>query len=297
MRLNLNLVKRIFRETGHNLLRNGWMSIASVTTVAISMFVLAFFVVLTVNINQVTHVLQSQVELKVFIKPKVPRPTEMTLLHEARKWPEVRQIAFFTKADAAKSLQREFPNQRDLLQLIRKSNPLFDGFNVYTQDPGQIPAVAHRFEKLPQVRNVVYQGQVVARLDRLSVILKWVGWIVETFLALATLFIIMNTIRLAVFARRREIQVMKLVGATDWFIRWPFILEGLTLGLLGALVAQTIIFNGYGWMLAAAQQALPFWPLASMETVGIRTAEFTLTGGVVVGALASTVAIRRFLKV
>ncbi|MCY0880634.1 MAG: FtsX-like permease family protein, partial [Firmicutes bacterium] len=131
----------------------------------------------------------------------------------------------------------------------------------------------------------------------LSAILRWMGWGVETLLALATLFIIVNTIRLAVFSRRREVAVMKLVGASDWFIRWPFLLEGLILGLVGSAVAELVITSGYHWVLQTATHALPFWPLASMQEVVRRTMEFTLTGGLVVGAGASFVALRKFLRV
>ncbi|AUW95483.1 MAG: ABC transporter permease [Sulfobacillus thermosulfidooxidans] len=295
--MSLNSVWYITKETGRNLVYNTWMTLASVSTVAISMFVLSFFLVLTVNMNHLTTVLQNQVEMRVFINTNVPRSKEMALLNEADKWPGVRKIQFFTKQQAAESLKREFPDQRDLLTLIAKSNPLFDGFNVYTKNPAEIPALAVRFQHQKVVHNVVYEGQVVRRLSRLSIIMKWVGWVVELLLGLATLFIIINTIRLAVFARRREVAVMKLVGATDWFIRWPFILEGLVLGLVGAGIADVVVAQGYHWLVAAAAGALPFWPMAPYSQVMGKTVDFTLGGGLLVGGLASMVALRRFLRV
>ena len=297
MAMNLNGVGYIVRETARNLIRNSWMSLASVSTVAISMFVLSFFLVLTTNLNHVTSVLQSQVEMKVFINRQVPRSQELALLRKARHWPNVRRIDFFTKQQAAASLKQEFPDQRDLVTLISKSNPLFDGYDVYTYRPQAIPQLAERFKKQPIVHTVVYEGQVVSRLDKLSNILRWVGWVVEGLLGLATLFIIVNTIRLAVFARRREVQVMKLVGATDWFIRWPFVLEGMVLGILGALVADVVVDGGYRWLTGVAAVALPFWPLASLHSVMSEVLMFTLIGGVLVGVLASLVALRRFLRV
>ncbi len=295
--MNLNSVWYIAKETGRNLVYNIWMTLASVSTVAISMFVLSFFLVLTVNMTHLTTVLQSQVEMRVFINANVPRHSEMTLLKQADQWPGVRKIQFFTKQQAADSLKKEFPDQRDLLTLISKSNPLFDGFNVYTKNPNEIPALAVRFQHEKAVHNVVYEGQVVSRLSRLSVIMKWVGWAVELLLGLATLFIIVNTIRLAVFARRREVAVMKLVGATDWFIRWPFVLEGLVLGIVGAGVADLVVSQGYHWLIMAATGALPFWPMAPYAQVMAKTWDFTLIGGLVVGGVASIVALRRFLKV
>lgn len=295
--MSLNSIWYITKETGRNLVYNTWMTLASVSTVAISMFVLSFFLVLTVNMTHVTNVLQSQVEMRVFIKSNVPRAKEIALLQQVRHWQGVKKVQFFTKQEAAATLKKEFPNQKDLLTLISKSNPLFDGFNVYTKVPSQIPGLAKRFKQNKIVHSVVYEGQVVNRLSRLSVVLKWVGWGIELLLGLATLFIIVNTIRLAVFARRREIGVMKLVGATDWFIRWPFILEGLILGLVGAVVAEIVVGQGYHWLLIEASNALPFWPMAPFHQVMAKTVDVTLLGGLVVGGVASLVVLRRFLRV
>lgn len=273
------------------------MALASVSTVTISLFVLAVFVVVSVNVNHVTHILENQVEMRVFIKPHVSRSQEMALYHRARHWRQVRRIDFFTKKQATQNLKNEFPDQQDLFQVIQKSNPLFDGFDIYTKTPGEISTVAARMTKDPIVHNVVYQGTVVRRLSRLGHILKWSGWVIEGLLAIATMLIIVNTIRLAVFARRREIQVMRLVGATDWFIRWPFILEGLTIGLVGAVAADVVVGFGYHWVLGRAATSLPFWPMAGIRRVLDDTTLFTVVGGLAVGGLASIIAVRRFLKI
>lgn len=285
------------RETSYGLIRNGWMTLASISTVTISLFVLAFFLVLSTNLNHIAGVLQSQVEVRVFIDAHVPRQAEMRLEREARHWPEVRKIDFFTKGEAAHQLQREFPDQKDLLQLIDQSNPLFDGFDVYAHQASQIPAIAHRFQRQKIVQSVVYQGMVARRLTRVTQVVRLVGWAIEVLLGLATLSIISNTIRLAVFSRRREIAVMKLVGATDWFIRWPFVLEGVMLGLLGAAISALAVDYGYQWAVGAAVHALPFWPVAPLGTVVPSTVTVTGVTGLVIGAIGSLVAVRRFLKV
>lgn len=295
--MKLNSVGYLFREAGRSLTRNLWMAVASVSTVAISLFVLAVFVVVSTNVSHVTTLLQNQVELRVFIKPNTSQSQEMALLHQAKNWPQVRKIDFFTKSTAAKQLEHEFPNQHMLFEAITKSNPLFDGYDVYTHRASQIPGVANRFSKQPIVHNVVYQGKVVKRLTRLGHLVKWAGWIIELLLAIATLMIIVNTIRLAVFSRRREVQVMRLVGATNWFIRWPFILEGLAIGILGAVVAELVVGAGYRWLVDKAAVALPFWPMAGYHEVMMRTGLFAGLGGLAVGAVASVIALRRFLKV
>ncbi|MCY0897544.1 MAG: permease-like cell division protein FtsX [Firmicutes bacterium] len=295
--MSLNSIGYLMKEAGRSLWRNSWMALASVSTVTIALFVLAVFVVVSVNVNHVTAMLESQVEIRVFIKPHVDRRRELALMQEAKTWPGIRKIQFFTKQQAAEALKQEFPDQHTLFQLIQKSNPLFDGYNVYARAPSDIRTIAGHFARQPIVHNVVYQGTVVKRLTRLATVLKWSGWVVEALLGVATLFIIINTIRLAVFARRREIQVMRLVGATNWFIRWPFILEGLTIGLMGAVAADAAVALGYHWVLRQAAVSLPFWPMAGFQVVLLHTTVFTVIGGLVMGALASVVALHRFLRV
>ncbi len=285
------------RETGYGLWRNGWMTLASVSTVAISLFVLAFFIVLSVNLNHIATTLESEVEIRVFIHQKIPRQTELNLLKQAKGWPIVRKISFFTKSQAAHQLQSEFPDQKALLQLINQSNPLFDGYDVYAHHPSQIGVIARRFRRLPIVQSVVYEGLVAKRINRVTEVVRAVGWGIEALLALATLSIISNTIRLAVFARRREIGVMKLVGATDWFIRWPFVLEGTVLGLVGAAAADVAVNYGYRWAIRAAVAAMPFWPVAPLHLVLQHTIGVTVIMGLVIGGIGSLVAVRRFLHV
>ncbi len=292
-----NSLGYLVREAGRGLTRNVWMAVASISTVAISLFVLAVFVAVSANVNHVTTLLQNEVELRVFVKPHTSRSVEMNLLKQARNWPDVRKVEFFSKHEAAQQLKKEFPHQQALFAVIAKSNPLFDGYDVYTGSANEIPQVAQRFSKEPIIHNVVYEGNVVSRITRLSHIVRWAGWIVEALLALATMLIIVNTIRLAVFSRRREIQVMRLVGATNWFIRWPFVLEGLVIGFLGAGAAEAVVAASYGWVSSAAAVSVPFWPLAGMHLVIVRTSLFTGIGGFMVGGVASLIALRRFLRV
>jgi cell division transport system permease protein len=286
-----------YREAGRGIRHTGWMSVASVLTVAVALFVLGFFGVLSLNLEHAASTLSNQVELEAFFSPHERRSQEMAFLAQVRRWPGVRRVVYFSKAEALNQLKSEFPHDRDLWALIQQGNPLLDGFQLYTDKPAQIPQVAHRLNGNPAIHQVVYQALVVARLTTVTLILKDAGYVVEGLLALATLFIIANTIRLGVFARRREIAVMKLVGATDWFIRWPFLLEGVYLGLLGALLASGGVILGYRWVAFQAAKSLAFFPLASVAVVERTTALTTGLGGVAMGLLGSFWALRRFLRV
>lgn len=285
------------REAGRGLTSSGWMSLASVSTVAIALFVLAFFGVLGLNINQAATTLNQQVEVRVFFNPQVSPVEEHAVIAGVRTWPGVKTIKFFTRAQALSQLQNEFPHDQELWKLIQQGNPLYDGFDLYARRSSEIPHIAKRLRRLSTIHQVEYQALVIRRLVAVTSILRDAGYAVEALLALATLFIISNTIRLGVYARRREISVMKLVGATDWFIRWPFLLEGLALGIVGAVVADAIVTFGYQWVVTAARHSLAFWPLAPLQQVQQAEVLVTLVGGAAMGLLGSLWAVRRFLRV
>jgi cell division transport system permease protein len=285
------------REAVRNLRFAPWMSLASVSTVALAIFVLGFFGLLSVNVQHAAQALNQQVEMRVFFNPGVSRPAEARLVAAVRTWRGVRAVHYFTKAQALRELQAEFPHDRQLWRLVAQGNPLFDGFDVFTTRPSHIPQLARRLDRDPLVHQVVYQAQVIDRLTVVTEVLQDAGYVIEAVLAFATLFIIVNTIRLGVFSRRREIAVMKLVGATDWFIRWPFVLEGLLLGLLGAVVADAALDLGYQWLLQRAQASLAFWPLAPLTLVQRQAFLPDLAAGVAMGIVGSIWAVHRFLNV
>ncbi|MGB4171598.1 MAG: FtsX-like permease family protein, partial [bacterium] len=138
---------------------------------------------------------------------------------------------------------------------------------------------------------------VVERLFSLTRSIRIAGLVLVVLLLMATVFLISNTIRLTVFARRREIGIMKLVGATDWFIRWPFILEGILLGVLGTLVSVLILRRLYDWVVASIYSSLPFIPVIPPEGI-MQPLILLLFGlGFFVGAFGSLVSLRRFLRV
>jgi cell division transport system permease protein len=252
------------REAARSLRHSLWMSVASVSTVGLALFVLGFFGVIGLNLQHAAATLNQQVEMRVFFNPGVSRRAEARLVATVRHWAHVRRVHCF---------------------------------DVWTDRPAAIPGVAARLRHELVVHQVVYEAQVIERLSVLTQVLQDAGYVIEGLLGLATLFIISNTIRLGVFARRREIAVMKLVGATDWFIRWPFLLEGVMLGLVGAIVADAAITVGYQWLLARAQVTLAFWPLAPLPVIQQGTLVPDLVGGVVMGIIGSLWAVRRFLNV
>ena len=135
------------------------------------------------------------------------------------------------------------------------------------------------------------------RLFALTKMIRIFGVVLIVFLALAALFIISNTIRITVFARRKEIGIMKYVGATDWFIRWPFLLEGMILGFGGALIAVLLLAQSYSLLVDKVYQSMAFLPMIPRFPFIVEISFFLLLMGTVIGALGSTISLKRFLRV
>ena len=163
--------------------------------------------------------------------------------------------------------------------------------------PERIKVLTPQIGQLPKVETAKFGQEVVEHLFQLTKILRFGGIILVVFLAMATLFIISNTIRLTVFARRKEVIIMKYVGATDWFIRWPFLLEGMILGFCGAVVASLFINSIYSGLLERIHATLAFLPLLPTYPLLLYVDVFLLVAGTGIGALGSYISLRKFLQV
>ena len=184
-----------------------------------------------------------------------------------------------------------------LLNSLGKENPFPNSFEVQVDNPERIKVITPSIGQLPKVETAKFGQEVVEHLFSLTKILRFGGIILVVFLAMATLFIISNTIRLTVFARRKEVVIMKYVGATDWFIRWPFLLEGMTLGFFGAVIASLCINSIYAGLLERIHATLAFLPLLPTSPLLFYVTMFLLAAGTGIGALGSYISLRKFLRV
>ncbi|MBP2646292.1 MAG: hypothetical protein H6Q75_1732 [Firmicutes bacterium] len=177
------------------------------------------------------------------------------------------------------------------------TNPLPNSFEVKVDMPEKVKLVASALSKMKGVENAKFGQEVIEKLFSLTRMIRLFGLVLIIFLALAALFIISNTIRITVFARRKEIGIMKYVGATNWFIRWPFLIEGMILGFGGALISVILIVKIYGLLIQQVTESLTFLPLIPQYPFLTRISMFLLVTGTAIGALGSTISLRRFMKV
>ncbi|MGM9529394.1 MAG: permease-like cell division protein FtsX [Phascolarctobacterium sp.] len=285
------------KETYKSIRRNGFMSFASISTVAVSLLVLGMFLMIFLNTNNLAQYLESQVQVSVYMQDSATGQELATVKEKLTKMPGVVKVTQVSKTEALDRFKKRLGDQEQLLNSLGKENPFPNSFEVQVDNPERIKVLTPQIGQLPKVETAKFGQEVVEHLFQLTKILRFGGILLVVFLAMATLFIISNTIRLTVFARRKEVIIMKYVGATDWFIRWPFLLEGMTLGFFGAVIAFILINSIYSGLLERIHATLAFLPLLPASPLLLYVDLFLLVAGTGIGALGSYISLRKFLRV
>ena len=285
------------KETYKSIRRNGFMSFASISTVAVSLLVLGMFLMIFLNTNNLAQYLESQVQVSVYMQDNATGQELAAVKEKLTKMPGVVKVTQVSKTEALARFKKRLGDQDQLLNSLGKENPFPNSFEVQVDNPERIKMLTPQIGQLPKVETAKFGQEVVEHLFQLTKILRFGGILLVVFLAMATLFIISNTIRLTVFARRKEVIIMKYVGATDWFIRWPFLLEGMTLGFFGAVIAFILINSIYSGLLERIHATLAFLPLLPSSPLLLYVDLFLLFAGTGIGALGSYISLRKFLRV
>ena len=285
------------KETYKSIRRNGFMSFASISTVAVSLLVLGMFLMIFLNTNNLAQYLENQVQISVYMQDSATDKELASVKDKLTIMPGVVKVTQVNKQQALERFKKRLGDQEQLLNSLGKENPFPNSFEVQVDNPDRIKVLTPQIGQLPKVETAKFGQEVVEHLFQLTKILRLGGIVLVVFLAMATLFIISNTIRLTVFARRKEVIIMKYVGATDWFIRWPFLLEGMTLGFFGAVVAFVLINSIYASLLDRIHATLAFLPLLPTSPLLLYVDLFLLAAGTGIGALGSYISLRKFLRV
>jgi cell division transport system permease protein len=300
MALNLNYM---VRETSSNLRRNASLTLASVVTIGVSLFLVGASLLIGDGAKNATLRFRGGVELIVFLDPQVSAAQRDAVGAFIDANPLVKKKSYVDKQAAYKEFKRLFKDQPDMVSAIRPQD-LPTSFTVVPHDATaeSVEQLESVLTKRPGVLRVNAATDAVRKVQRLSSLLTTGLALTAVCLLLAALLLIVNTIRMAALARRREIEVMKLVGATNWFIRIPFMLEGLAQGLLGAAFAAAGVF-GLNALFKDRLQATNSDSLAALQgfvvdqSHVIATASLLVVIGVVIGVVGSGVAVGRFVDV
>lgn len=295
--MKVRTIEYYIREVFISLRRNNWMSVASIGTVAVSLFIFGMFLMMVMNMNKLAENMESQVQINVYLLDKVDREQARDIEKDLKEIEGVESVGFVTKDEAMERFKDRLGDQKTLLDALDETNPLPDSFEVTVTNPDLVKTAAEKMEKIDGVECAKYGQDVMEHLFEITRLLRIFGFTLMLVLAFATLFIISNTIRLTVFARRKEIAIMKYVGATDWFIRWPFVMEGMVLGFFGSIIAAMVLRTAYTAMAEKVYDTLAFFPLIPEQPFLTYITIVVVISGMVVGAIGSAVSIKKFLKV
>jgi len=281
-----------------NVRRNGLMSLASAATVAISLFILSIFLLMAVNVDNLVHTIESQIEVRLYLEDGLDEAAIASLQKQVEAHQGVTEVIYVSKEDALATLREQLGEENaDLLEGVDEMDPLRDSLRVFTDGPAWVETVSRSLSELDGVVDVSYAPEIVQRLLKLAGAVRIGGIGLVVLMVFATLFVISNTVRLTILARSQEVSIMKLVGATNWFIRWPFLLEGMFLGLAGAALAGLAAWQGYTWAVSAVYRGIPYIPVVPLYPLAWRLGLVLLAFGGIIGATGSTVSLRRFLRV
>lgn len=296
MAMKAKTFKRHFRESVKSIGRNRWMTFASISAVTVTLLLVGVFMVMMMNLNKIAMNIEEDVEMKIAMDVAADDQAVKELEKKLKKHPKLVEVQFSSKED---ELEKMIESYGEELDLYKQNNPLRHVFYVKAVNPQETAAIAKELDTYEYTDEVKYGEGKVERLFSILNKGRNVGIVMIVALLLTATFLISNTIRITITARRTEIEIMKLVGATNNFVRIPFLLEGMWLGILGALLPMVIITIAYFNLYDVIQPKLEgdlFQPLAKNPFI-YQVNGLLLVMGIVIGAWGSFMSVRKFLKV
>lgn len=278
--------------------RNKTVSIAAAATVAATLFIFGVFVLTLLNVKQGILEVESKVEAKVILKDSITMTQQRDLEKKIKEVDGVVDVSYESKAQAMEKFKKQLGEQnKSLVEGLDKDNPMPNSYIIKVQKPEIVSEVVNHIKGSEGIESIKDAREVIEKLMSITRTLKWVGSVIFVVLIGVSLFLIGNTIKITVYSRRREIGIMKYIGATDWFIRWPFIIEGIIIGIIGAIVADAILYYVYRIAYVKLSTGLIIMQLIEPQYVLVNILGLFIIIGAFIGSLGSILSIRKFLAV
>lgn len=280
------------------LISNSLMTLASIGIVIASLVLFGVFVLFGMNINSVGEQIKSQCEINVYMPNDMSRDDVRAIGSSLSEIEYVKEAQLYTKEERLQNYKEGIhQDQAEVITTLEEDNPLRDAYVLELTDVRKANEVAEAAAKIEGVEEVTNRQDLIRKILSITNAIKHISVWLLIILAAISVFIISNTIKLGMFSRRKEINIMKFVGATDWFIRWPFIIEGMLLGAVGAAVATVIVMIGYSSVFATVQEFMGnIKLLEASEIINVVIIGF-LVMGIGIGMAGSAMSIRKHLHV
>ncbi len=296
--MKANNFKYYLSQALRSVFRNGLTSMTSILTVVCCMIILGLFLTISLNVNHIALQLEQQCEVQAFIDETYTKNQVQSVKKKVEALENISSVEIFSKEDTLEYMRELSEDNASLLDgYDGEDNPFRDSLKIYLVDLEYMTDTIAQISEVEGVAEVSDKQTMMQNILTLSKGIRNVSFWGMLLLCLVSVFIIANTIKLAVYARRKEINVMKFVGATDWFIRWPFIIEGVIIGILGALVAFALVSWGYIALLGTSTLNVDMFTLKSYGEISWTMLTMFVSIGAVIGALGSAMSIRKHLDV
>ncbi len=293
-----HLISFSIRQALEGLWRNRVMSLAATVTMVMMLVLLSSLVIVLSGMQAGLSFVESKVEVRVELAEGVAQDRVDTLTAQLRALPEVSAVVYISKEQALADFtqQRIADGQPDLTDYIR--NPFPNQLSVKLQNPRESSQVMSVLDaqRGTVVANVVETQKDIDKLISVTATLRTIGVAVLTLVGLTVLLIVVNSIRMAVMSRAQEIEIMRLVGASDQFVRWPFIVEGLFVGLLGALVTLTLLLAASGPISEVAKVIAGQVPVGFSQSLTFQVTSLVLLAGLGLGGIGAWISVRTYLR-
>lgn len=294
--MKINTITYLIGDAFKSLKRNKTISIASVITVFITFIVLGVFTLVAENANLAIAGVEDKIEIQVFLNKDIKLIDQREIQVKLNEQDGVQEVTYESQEQAYNNF-KETTSEGMLKGYTLENNPFPASYIVKISDVDKISNIIEQVEGLEGVESIENQQELINTMSGVVRGVRLVGVILFAILVAVSIFLIMNTTKLTVYSRRKEVGIMKFVGATDWFIRWPFIIEGMVIGCIGALLSIIAIFGVYKWIIGIIVSKLLVVHLVSISYVYTTMLwEFAL-GGIIIGGIASYGALRKFLTV
>ena len=295
-RYNWRIFKRGVASGTKNIRQHAWMTVASVFTMAVTLIMTGLMIAGLVNVNQLATDIQNNVEVRVMIDQKATQVDKDKLRSDIQNMSNVKSVTYSSRQHELNSITHTFGSSFKMFK--GDSNPLYDVYVVKVSDPQHLQSIASKISTLGGVQDTQFGGNSARKLIKLTDRLKRAISFITIILVLISLFLISNTIRITMMSRKQEITIMRYVGATNWFIRLPLIVEGVLTGLLAAVPSMIIVDVVYGYGYHAMEHVLndSTYVLVNLSHSMITIDLLIVLISVIIGIFGSLISIQRFLK-
>lgn len=295
--MRLYNISYFFREGIHSIFTHGLMSVAAMSVITACLLLMGSFTLVTLNVENLMSDVESKNEVVAYVDETLGDEQARAIGEKIKELPEVRDAVYTTKEEALEKFRADFGDEAGILDGLDERNPLRNRYTVTLNDIRDTAETEKKLAGVEGIAKVSARSDISDKIVQVSDVTTVICGALILILVLVSIFIISNTVNITMFNRREEIAIMKMIGATNGFVRIPFVIEGILLGIFGAGVALLLQWGVYEYVVSGALSSISFIPTIPFGSIAGYLAAIFFGVGMLVGGLGSVITLRKFLKV